>query len=222
MTVAAILKHKGHDVARVAATATIAEVSKTLTARRIQANGLNMNVLIGGSGFPVLLLHGFPFTAHVWRNVATPLIAAGYQVIAPDMRGIGGTDKPVGPYHVNAVADDMVALLDVLGHKAAAVGHYACAIVFLSALAAMCLRKFARSANPLRRRIYRACGWTIVAMTVAVIVASALRLQGPEAARSFVTGSMLILWFESIAIWAFALAWLVKGRAETALTRAVR
>lgn len=97
-----------------------ADVSTTaLKARRIQANGLGMNVLIGGTGFPVLLLHGFPFTAHVWRNVAPPLIAAGYQVIAPDMRGIGGTDKPAGPYHVNAVADDMVALLDALGHRTA-------------------------------------------------------------------------------------------------------
>ena len=108
----------------------------------------------------------------------------------------------------------------VLGHKAAAVGHYASAILFLLALAAMCLRKFARTANTSRRRIFRACGWTIVAMTVAVIIASALRLQGPQAARQFVTGSMLILWFEAIAIWAFALAWLVKGRAETALTGA--
>jgi len=106
-----------------------------------------------------------------------------------------------------------------LGHKAAAVGHYTCAILFLSALAAMCLLKFAPTANPGRRRIFRACGWTIVGMTVAVIVASWLRLQGSQAARDIVTGSMLILWFESVAIWAFALAWLVKGRAETALTR---
>jgi len=90
-----------------------------LTARRVAANGLHMNVMIGGTGYPVLLIHGFPFTSHVWRNVAAPLIAAGYQVIAPDMRGIGGTDKPASGYDVNTVADDMVALLDVLNVKAA-------------------------------------------------------------------------------------------------------
>jgi pimeloyl-ACP methyl ester carboxylesterase len=90
-----------------------------MTARRIQANGLNVNVLVGGAGFPVLMIHGFPFTSHVWRNVAPPLIAAGYQVIAPDMRGIGGTDKPSGSYDVNTVADDMVALLDALSVKSA-------------------------------------------------------------------------------------------------------
>ncbi len=101
-----------------------------------------------------------------------------------------------------------------LGYKAAAAAHYVSAIVFLSALAAMCLRKFARTARPLRRRIYRACGWVIVAMTAAVIVASALRIAGPEAARQVVAGTMMILWFEAIAIWAFALAWLVKGRVE--------
>jgi hypothetical protein len=109
----------------------------------------------------------------------------------------------------------------MLGHKMAAIAHYTCAILFLSALAAMCLHKFSRSANPQRRAFYRGCGWTIVVMTVAVIMASWLRLQGPQAARQVVTGTMMILWFEAVAIWAFALAWLVKGRAETALTRAV-
>jgi hypothetical protein len=101
-----------------------------------------------------------------------------------------------------------------LGYQAAAGLHYLSAVVFLSALAAMCLRKFARTARPLRRRIYRTCGWVIVAMTGAVIAASGLRLAGPEAARHMVADTMLILWFEAIAIWAFALAWLVKGRVE--------
>lgn len=101
-----------------------------------------------------------------------------------------------------------------LGAKTAALAHYLCAIVFLSALAAMCLKKFARTARPLRRRIYRACGWVILAMTLAVITASWVRLRGPEGAQRLITDWMLILWFEAIAIWAFALAWLVKGRVE--------
>lgn len=101
-----------------------------------------------------------------------------------------------------------------LGYQVAAGAHYLSAIVFLSALAAMCLRKFARTAKPLRRRIYRACGWVIVAMTVLVIVASWFKIRGPEGPQTFVTDWMLILWFEAVAIWAFALAWLVKGRVE--------
>ena len=106
-----------------------------------------------------------------------------------------------------------------LGYKVAAAAHYICAITFLSGLAAMCLRKFARTKRPLRRRIYRACGWTIVAMTVAVIVASWFKIRGPEGPQRVVVDGMLVLWFEAIAIWAFALAWLVKGRVEERLTR---
>jgi hypothetical protein len=109
-----------------------------------------------------------------------------------------------------------------LGYKTAAGAHYLSAIVFLSALAAMCLRKFARTAKPLRRRIYRACGWTILAMTAAVIVASWFRIRGPEGPQQLVIDGMLILWFEAVAIWAFAIAWLVKGRVEERLTRPLR
>jgi NADH:ubiquinone oxidoreductase subunit 6 (subunit J) len=107
----------------------------------------------------------------------------------------------------------------MLGYKMAAVAHYTCAIVFLSALSAMCLRKFARTARPVRRRIYQACGWTIVAMTVAVIVASWFKIMGPDGPRQVVETTMMVLWFEAIAIWAFALAWLVKGRVEERGTR---
>lgn len=106
-----------------------------------------------------------------------------------------------------------------LGYKTAAAAHYLSAIIFLSGLASMCLRKFARTAKPLRRRIYRVCGWTIVAMTGLVIVASWFKILGPEAPQRIVTDWMLVLWFEAIAIWAFALAWLVKGRVEERLTR---
>ena len=106
-----------------------------------------------------------------------------------------------------------------LGYKLAAFAHYFCAITFLSALAAMCLRKFARTAKPLRRRIYRACGWVIVAMTVLVIVASWFKIRGPEGPQAVVNQGMLVLWFEAIAIWAFAVAWLVKGRVEERLSR---
>lgn len=106
-----------------------------------------------------------------------------------------------------------------LGYKLAALAHYASAIVFLLGLAAMCLRKFARTARPSRRRIYRLCGWTILVMAAAVIVASWFRLRGPDGPRQLVIDWRLVLWFEAVAIWAFAFAWLVKGRVEERLTR---
>ncbi len=106
-----------------------------------------------------------------------------------------------------------------MGYKLAAFAHYFSAVLFLSALAGLCLRKFARTAKPLRRRIYQACGWTILAMTVMVIVASWFKIRGPEGPQRIVNDWMLVLWFEAIAIWAFALAWLVKGRVEEGLTR---
>ncbi len=93
----------------------------SLGTRRVRANGLDMKVLVGGTGKPVLLLHGWPFTSHLWRHVATMLIDAGHQVIAPDLRGIGGTDRPVAGYDLHTLADDALGLLDELGTNSAAV-----------------------------------------------------------------------------------------------------
>ncbi|TXH96368.1 MAG: hypothetical protein E6Q73_13725 [Pseudorhodobacter sp.] len=106
-----------------------------------------------------------------------------------------------------------------LGPQAAAIGHYLSALLFLTLLAVICLGRFARSAKPVRARIYRACGWTILWLTLAVLVASWFKIKGPAAPQAFVTDLRLILWFEAGAIWAFALAWLVKGRADLALAR---
>lgn len=107
----------------------------------------------------------------------------------------------------------------LLGHDHAAVGHYLSALLFLTLLALICLGRFARTAKPLRRRIYRVCGWTILAMTAGVLVASWFKIKGPAAPQAFVTDWLVVLWLEALAIWAFALAWLVKGRADLALAR---
>lgn len=107
----------------------------------------------------------------------------------------------------------------ILGHRMAAIGHYVSAVVFLTLLAVMCLGKFARTARPARRRIYRICGWIILAMTLATIVASWFKIRGPAGPQAVVNDGLLVLWFEAVAVWAFAVAWLVKGRAEVGLTR---
>ena len=57
------------------------------------ADGVRLNAAVGGSGSPVVLLHGFPQTHLMWRHVATDL-AAGHTVICPDLRGYGDSGKP--------------------------------------------------------------------------------------------------------------------------------
>ena len=76
---------------------------------------------VGGSGPPVLLLHGFPQTHAIWRHLA-PELAKHYTVIASDLRGYGGSSKPHGKadhstYSKRAMAADQVALMKALGHE---------------------------------------------------------------------------------------------------------
>jgi pimeloyl-ACP methyl ester carboxylesterase len=82
--------------------------------RRLAANGITQQVTVSGAGPAVLMLHGWPLTSHTWRHVAPLLTAAGYRTIAPDLRGIGGTDRPAAGYDVQTLADDAAALLDAL------------------------------------------------------------------------------------------------------------
>ncbi|MBW7013560.1 alpha/beta fold hydrolase [Pseudomonas sp. N040] len=84
--------------------------------RKLQINGLQMNVLVAGEGEPVLLLHGFPDTHEVWRKQIPALVEAGYQVIAPDTRGCGESQiaPRVADYHRDQLVDDLRALLDAL------------------------------------------------------------------------------------------------------------
>jgi pimeloyl-ACP methyl ester carboxylesterase len=85
-----------------------------------------MAVTEAGSGPPVLLLHGFPELAYSWRHQFGPLAAAGHRVIAPDMRGFGGTSapEPIEAYDVLALTGDVTRLLDALGlEEAILVGH---------------------------------------------------------------------------------------------------
>jgi haloacetate dehalogenase len=86
-----------------------------------------LNVAVGGSGSPVVLLHGFPQTHLMWRHVAADL-AADHTVICPDLRGYGASDKPADPdgsaYAKRTMAADIVALAGALGHdRFALAGH---------------------------------------------------------------------------------------------------
>lgn len=80
---------------------------------------------VAGSGPPVVLLHGWPETRRAWRHVWPALIAAGHRVIAPDLRGVGASDRsPDSDYTWSGYADDLDAILDAeeVG-ECALVGH---------------------------------------------------------------------------------------------------
>jgi pimeloyl-ACP methyl ester carboxylesterase len=89
-----------------------------ITTRIVQANGIHINLAEAGAGPPLLFIHGWPEFWFTWEKVMTRL-AGQFRVIAPDLRGFGGTDKsPAG--HSDQMtaqrhAQDLAALLDVLG-----------------------------------------------------------------------------------------------------------
>ena len=95
---------------------------------RIDVGEAELRVRHGGSGPPLLLLHGHPRTHVTWHRVA-PLLAARHAVVCPDLRGYGESSKPPTtadhePYSKRAMARDCVALMRALGHERFAVaGH---------------------------------------------------------------------------------------------------
>ncbi|MFE6411013.1 alpha/beta fold hydrolase [Streptomyces sp. NPDC057837] len=96
---------------------------------RCEGDGAHLRVRHGGSGPPVLLLHGHPRTHATWHRVAPLLAAAGHTVVCPDLRGYGASDKPPTderhtPYSKRAMAGDCLAVMRRLGHdRFAVVGH---------------------------------------------------------------------------------------------------
>jgi pimeloyl-ACP methyl ester carboxylesterase len=97
-----------------------------VTHRFIEANGIRMHIAEQGQGPLVLLCHGFPECWRSWHYQLGALAAAGYHVVAPDMRGYGQTDRPeaVESYTILHLVGDMVGLLDALDEEQAAiVGH---------------------------------------------------------------------------------------------------
>jgi haloacetate dehalogenase len=90
---------------------------------------VRLRVRHGGSGAPVVLLHGHPRTHTTWHRVAPLLVAAGHTVVCPDLRGYGQSSKPPSTtdhavYSKRAMAGDIRNLMRRLGHdRFAVVGH---------------------------------------------------------------------------------------------------
>ena len=92
----------------------------------LQINGISVHLEDHGSGKPVILLHGWPDSAYLWRNQIPFLAENGFRVIAPDLRGFGRSDRPEGvaAYSLQHAVGDVVGILDGLGIEAAHIGGH--------------------------------------------------------------------------------------------------
>src|SRR5580704_18744140 len=95
---------------------------------QIKTAGATINVVYGGKGSPLLLLHGIPETHVLWRKVA-PVLAQNFTLVIADLRGYGDSSKPPGGddhfgYSKRAMAQDQVEVMEHLGFRQfALVGH---------------------------------------------------------------------------------------------------
>ena len=88
--------------------------------------GVRLHCVELGEGPLVVLLHGFPDFWYGWRDQIPAIAAAGFRVVAPDLRGYGRSDKPAGvsAYGIRTLASDVAALIENLGSaRAHVVGH---------------------------------------------------------------------------------------------------
>jgi pimeloyl-ACP methyl ester carboxylesterase len=93
---------------------------------RVDVGGVSIEYEVTGDGRPVVLLHGFPDSGRLWRHQVPALAQIGFQVIVPDLRGYGRSDKPaaVEAYALPTLAGDVLAVMTDVGvERAHVVGH---------------------------------------------------------------------------------------------------
>jgi pimeloyl-ACP methyl ester carboxylesterase len=111
------------EAAQVTAAAQTEQLPTGFTEKSAEVNGVRINYKIGGQGPPVVLLHGYTETSHMWLPLM-PLLAKNHTVIAPDLRGAGNSERPQGGYDKKTMAKDMRELVHQLGYKQVSlVGH---------------------------------------------------------------------------------------------------
>lgn len=90
----------------------------------LPTNGIRLHAVTAGEGPLLLMLHGFPECWYSWRHQIPALAAAGFQVVAPDLRGYNTSDKPATGYDIETLVEDVTGLLDHCGaEKGLIVGH---------------------------------------------------------------------------------------------------
>src|SRR4051812_17963526 len=110
LTIISLLVLSGSPVT---APAQVPAFPASFTTREVPSNGTTLHVRIGGSGPPVVLLHGFGDTGDMWAPLAANL-ARDHIVIVPDLRGFGLSARPAGGYDKMTQAADIAGVLDAL------------------------------------------------------------------------------------------------------------
>jgi len=93
-----------------------AQLESLFSHQTADVNGLSLHYVIGGQGFPVVLLHGWPQTWYEWRKIM-PALAEKYTVIAPDSRGLGDSERTESGYDASTLAEDVFSLVQSLGFE---------------------------------------------------------------------------------------------------------
>ncbi len=90
-----------------------ANPTASISPTAVPANSVRLHIEdSGGSGRPVVLIHGWPLSAQAWEPQVSVLRAAGYRVVAYDRRGFGRSDKPESGYSYDTLADDLQRVMD--------------------------------------------------------------------------------------------------------------
>ena len=92
----------------------------------IETNGVTLRTVVEGKGPLVIMVHGWPQCWYLWRHMIEPVVAAGYRVAVPDMRGFGGSSCPpeIDEYNIRKLAGDVAGLATALGEeKFIVIGH---------------------------------------------------------------------------------------------------
>ncbi|MBC7934151.1 MAG: alpha/beta hydrolase [Rhizobacter sp.] len=90
---------------------------------KANVNGIRIHYRIGGSGQPLLLIHGWPQHSLMWHTIA-PILAEHFTVITPDLRGAGGSSIPINGYDKKTMAGDIYELIKQLGYDKVFVAGY--------------------------------------------------------------------------------------------------
>ncbi|MHA4846923.1 alpha/beta fold hydrolase [Flavitalea antarctica] len=91
--------------------------------KKANVNGVQIHYRIGGKGMPLILIHGWPQHSLMWHAIA-PILAEKYTVIAPDLRGAGGSSIPTVGYDKKIMSNDLYELIRLLGYEKLYVAGY--------------------------------------------------------------------------------------------------
>lgn len=166
-------------------------------------------IAMGGVGVFLIAYHGHDPHAGEWLTDWRVSTLAGITAL---LVALVPTLCETGCYEPPALLDRLIGSETAQGAL-----HFGAAGVFLSSLAVMCIWLFTRTDDPApppdklrRNRLFRACGWVIFAMVAALVL---FKLILREWGQSWDAAWHFTFWAEAIAVWAFGIAWLVKGEA---------